>query len=122
MWLAEKVGTDWIDLYQVHRLDPRVAHRVVELGAEDDVVAAPAGERLADDLLGLALAVDVGGVDEVDPGVQRRVDDPDRLAVVRVAPRAEHHRAQTELADRHAGATQLANVPSLDPSRAGALA
>ena len=32
-----------------------LAHRVVELGGEDDVVAPAAGERLADDLLGLAL-------------------------------------------------------------------
>ena len=100
-----------------------LAHRVVELGGEDDVVAAAAGERLADDLLGLALPVDVGGVDEVDPGVERRVDDPDRLVVVRVAPRAEHHRAKTELADRHAGATQLAMLHRLPPFLApGALA
>ena len=63
-------------------------------------------ERLADDLLGLAVRVDVGGVDEVDPGVQRRVDDPDRLVVVGVAPRAEHHRAEAELADRDAGAPE----------------
>ena len=49
-----------------------VAHRAVDLRGEDDVVAPPAGERLADDLLGLAARVDVGGVDEVDPGVERR--------------------------------------------------
>ena len=85
-----------------------VAHRAEELGGQDDVVAPAAGERLADDLLGLALAVDVGGVDEVDPGVQRGVDDPDGLVVVSVAPRAEHHRAQAELADRNAGASELA--------------
>ena len=94
-----------------------LAHRVVELRGEDDVVAPAAGERLADDLLGLALPVDVGGVDEVDPGVQRRVDDPDRLVVVGVAPRAEHHRAEAELADRHAGATQLAMLHRLPPFR-----
>ena len=74
-----------------------LAHRVVELGREDDVVAPAAGERLADDLLGLALPVDVGGVDEVDAGVERRVDDADRLVVVGVAPRAEHHRAEAEV-------------------------
>ena len=32
-------------------------------------------ERLADDLLGLALGVDVGGVDDVDAGVEGAVDD-----------------------------------------------
>jgi hypothetical protein len=41
----------------------------VELGSQYDVVAAAAGERLADDDLRLALRVNVGGVDEVDPGV-----------------------------------------------------
>ena len=54
-------------------------------------------ERLADDLLGLAGGVDVGGVDEVDPGVERRVDDADRVVVVGVAPGAEHHRAEAQL-------------------------
>ena len=47
-----------------------VVHRDVDLGRQHDVVAA-ALERLADDLLGLAGGVHVGGVDEVDPGVQR---------------------------------------------------
>jgi hypothetical protein len=41
--------------------------------------------------------VDVGGVDEVDPGVERAVDDADALVVVFVAPVAEHHRAEAEL-------------------------
>jgi hypothetical protein len=81
------------------------AHRAVEFRGEDDVVAA-AGERLADDLLGLALRVDVGGVDEGDPGVQRGVDDADRLVVVGVAPGAEHHRAEAQLANRNAGAPE----------------
>ena len=58
-----------------------VAHRAVHLRREHDVVAA-ALQRLADDLLRLAARVDVGGVDEVDPGVERAVDDPDRLVVV----------------------------------------
>ena len=42
-----------------------LAHRHEELRRQHDVVAA-ALERLADDLLGLAGGVDVGGVDEVD--------------------------------------------------------
>src|SRR5205823_2497239 len=70
---------------------------------EDDVVAPAAGERLAHDLFGLALRVDVGGVDEGDAGVEPGVDDADRLVVVGVAPGAEHHGSEAELADRHAG-------------------
>ena len=72
-----------------------VAHRRVDLGGQHHVVA-PAGQRLADDLLGLAGRVDVGGVDEVDPRVERAVDDPDRVVVVGVAPVAEHHRAEAQ--------------------------
>jgi hypothetical protein len=70
-----------------------VAHRVVHLAGEHDVVAA-ALERLADDHLGLAVGVHVGGVDEVDPCVQGPVDDPDRLVVVGVSHGPEHHGAQ----------------------------
>jgi hypothetical protein len=39
----------------------------------------------------------VGGVDEVDPGVQGAVDDARRVVVVGVAPGADHHRAEAEL-------------------------
>jgi len=83
-----------------------LAHRVVKLRRQHHVVAATAGERPANDLLGLACAIDVGGVDEVDAGVQRRVDDLDRLVVVGVAPRAEHHGAEAEAADLNAGAPE----------------
>ena len=55
---------------RVAELVRAVAHRAVHLGREHDLVAA-AFERLADDLLGLAARVDVGGVDEVDAGVER---------------------------------------------------
>src|SRR4051794_16480221 len=80
----------------------------MELGRQHDVVASPARERFGDDLLRFALPVDVGGVDEVDTGVKRRMDDADGLVVVGIAPGAEHHRAETELADRYAGATEWA--------------
>ena len=86
-----------------HRRDsPRsariVAHRVADLGGQHDAVA-PAGERLADDVLGHAEVVDVGGVDEVDAGVERDVDHPTAGVAVGVAPAAEHHRAERERAD-----------------------
>ena len=76
-----------------------VADRPVDLGGEDHVVALAAGKRLADDLLGLTSAENVGGVDEVDPGVERAMDDPDAPVVVGVAPGAEHHRAEAQRAD-----------------------
>jgi hypothetical protein len=57
----------------------------VELSGQDDVVAA-SGDGLADDLLRFALGVDVGGVDEVDVGVESAVDGADAVVVVGVAP------------------------------------
>ena len=95
----------------IHRRDaPRwlgsFVERKAELDGEHHALAPSAGQRLAEDLLRLAGGVAVGGVDEVDPGVQRLVDDPDRVVVIGVAEGAEHHRAQAQLADRDAGASQ----------------
>jgi hypothetical protein len=66
----------------------------VDLGREYDVVALAARERLADDLLRLTARIHVGRIDEVDPGVQRPVDDPNRVLVIGVADSTEHHRPQ----------------------------
>ena len=84
-----------------------LAHRHEELGREHDVVA-PVLQRLPDDLLRLTGGVHVGGVDEVDAGVEGGVDDADRVVVILVAPGAEHHRAEAELRDLDAGASERA--------------
>jgi hypothetical protein len=99
----------------------RIAERDAGLHGEHRAVAPSAGQRLAQDLLRLAAGVAVGGVDEVDPGVQRCVDDLDRFVVIGVAERAEHHRAQAHLADRDAGAPQgpVFHGKSLPPAVAG---
>ena len=82
-------------------------HTVEELGGEDDLVAlAGLRERLAHDLFGLPVGVDVGGVDEVDAGVDSAVDDPDRVVVVFIAPVAEHHGAEAQAADLDARAAE----------------
>ena len=78
------------------------AHRMVDLGGQHHVVAPPA-QCLPDDLLRLAAGVNVGGVDDVDPRVERGVDDARAGDTVGVAERAEHHRAQTKLAHLDAG-------------------
>ena len=83
-----------------------VAHLAVELGGQHDVVAAASLQRLPDDLLRLAARIDVGGVDEVDPGVERAVDDADGLVVVGLAPGAEHHRPEAQRADLDSSAAQ----------------
>jgi hypothetical protein len=71
------------------------ADRHVRLAGQDDVVAPAAGQRLADDQLRLAARVRIGSVEEIDPGVERTVDDPSRVVVVGIADSAEHHRAET---------------------------
>jgi hypothetical protein len=75
----------------------------VALGGEDDGVPLAAGQCLAGDDLALTGGVDVGGVDEVDAGVEGTMDDADGVVVIGVAPRAEHHVAEAEGADGHAG-------------------
>ena len=79
-----------------------VTHGCHELGSQHHTVA-PALEGLADDLLGLAERVHVGGVDEVDARVDGGVDDADAVVVVGVAPRAEHHGAEAVAADLDPG-------------------
>ena len=73
-----------------------VVHRVVELGGEHHLVTLPTGQGPTDDLLTLAVRVHVGGVDEVDPGIDRPTDQADAVVVIGVAHVVEHHRAQTE--------------------------
>ena len=87
-----------------------IAHRPIDLGREHDVVAA-ALERLADDHLGLTGRVAVGGVHEVDPGIQRLVDDADAVVVVRITNGgSEHHRAEGIRADADTGVAERAVV------------
>jgi hypothetical protein len=56
----------------------------VHLGGQHDIVAT-ALQRLADDLLRLAIAVPDGDVDEVDAETQCLVDDTDAVVVMGLA-------------------------------------
>ena len=108
---------------QPRRVRPRVA-AAVDLGGQHDLLppAAALGEPAADDLLGLAAAVDVGGVEEVDAGLERRVHD--LVAVGLVGLRPEVHRAEAQRADPQAGAAEVAivhgrNLPTMAGSGTG---
>ena len=57
-----------------------------ELGGDEDVLAAVLPQEAADQRLAPAVAVNVGGVEEVHPGVQRRGEDGERGIVVHVPP------------------------------------
>ncbi len=83
------------------------------LGGEDDVVTA-ALERLADDLL--RVAVGVGGVDDVDARVEGLVNDPHGVRGVGVAdPGGEHQRAQGVGADLDPGPAEGAVPHGMTP-------
>jgi hypothetical protein len=98
-----------------------------ELGGEDDVGAAPAevADGLAHDLLGAAVGVDLGVVEEVDAGVAARLQQ--RLGVLDVELVAEGDPgAVGELAHAEARAAQvpvlhLASSSSPRRRRRGAL-
>ncbi len=70
-------------------VDVRAA-AVEELGGQHDVLAA-ALQRPSNNLFGV---VDVGGVDEVDPGIEGGRDDAHRHGVIGGGSGAEVHRAQ----------------------------
>ena len=78
-------------------------------GGDQQVVLALAAERLADDLLRQAVRIDIGGVDEVDAGVDARVDHPLGFGKIAVADRceracaAEGHGAQSQCRNLQAG-------------------
>ena len=67
-----------------------------------------APDVVADDLLGVALGVEVGGVDEVAAELEVSIDDLLRLLDARAPAEvfAERHRAEAERADAQAGAAE----------------
>ena len=71
-----------------------------ELGGDDDIGAAPAQvpDGLAHDLLGAAVGVDLGVVEEVDPHVAARLQERPGLLDVQLVAEGDP-RAEGELAD-----------------------
>ena len=85
------------------------------LGGDDHVFARDLqiAQRLAEHDLGLAFRIDVGGVDEVDAGVERALDQRRRAFLLDRADgapdagaAAEGHRAEADFRDELAGAAQ----------------
>src|SRR5437773_9498957 len=54
------------------------------------------------------MRIGVRGVDQVYPGIQRRVDDVDALFLVGIAIGAEHHGSESVCADADAGSSESA--------------
>ena len=96
-------------VHNAHPRHPRVvgarAHGVEELGGNDRVAAA-ALERLASDDLGLATAIRIGCVEEIDARVKRQIDDP--LGLPLVGAVAKGHGAKANFRYFEAGAAHSA--------------
>ena len=97
-----------------------VPHVAVELGGHHDLLppSAALGEPAADDLLGgapaLGAPVDVGRVEEVDPGLEGRVHDGERGGLVGLGP--EVHGAEAEAADGEAGPAEVGEAHAAEPT------
>ena len=105
--------------YRARDMAPRaaagvdVAARGIEALGGDDQLVALAAHQLAEDLLGAALVVLVGGVEEVDPDIAAGAEHARRVRLVRIA--AEGHGAEAELGHLHAGAAESAVVHAPSP-------
>ena len=89
-------GQTGVDLvHQMVPADTRIvgplAHRAHRLGGDHHVRTLDAQrlDRPAGELLRLALGIDVGGIDEVDPGIQRLLDEGRRSILIKPGYRAE---------------------------------
>ena len=85
------------------RQDIIFVHTAVDLGRQHNPMAfAVALQRLADHCFAAAARIDVGGIEEVDAGLNGAVHDVETLGLRRGM--TEVHAAQAELADHDAGA------------------
>ncbi|MDT4867197.1 hypothetical protein FQZ97_1020930 [compost metagenome] len=112
-------------LHAVHDVVARGAGRVhalaagfaQHLGRDHHAVARHLQvlQRLTGDGFGEAVGVHVGGVDEVDAGIERAADEAFGLALLQLADMvpdagraAEGHRAEAEFGNQEAGAAEFA--------------
>ena len=95
-----------------------LAHRTVHLRRDDDLVAVHAEilQRPAEELLAGPPGVDVGGVEEVDAGVERLLEERarrllvERPGVAATRPLAVAHAPQADAGDVETGPSELHNV------------
>ena len=90
-------------------------HREVELRREHVRIARASGERLAEEALGAAALVDVGGVEQRDPELEGPVDDEARPvgrdAAAQGQPRAERDLGDDEVAGAQAAIAHARLLP-----------
>ncbi len=109
---AQGVGEGGLDRRRAGVVAEPLAVRAAlgaELHADPDVLAVAAAQRLVDQQLVVAHAVEVAGVEQGDAGVEGRVDGRDALGLVGGAVEVRHaHAAEAEGGDRRAGGAELA--------------
>ncbi len=87
------------------------------LRGDEDALAPALAAQPRDQPLAAPVAVDVGGVDEVDARVDRRVQRPQRLLVVDGAPGAtDRPGAEADRGHLHVGAPELSVLHGILPS------
>src|ERR1700724_3724096 len=91
--------------------------RGLYLGGYVDFVPAPLFQRFADYFLAVTVAVELGGVDEVNSATVRVQKGADRRRIVDLAPlAAELPATERNLADLPAGCAEVAILQCADPS------
>ncbi len=135
-WIEPRrpVDVDVIDAKPLQRIGEEVPHRCraavvteprpgrvaqrAKLDADLNIVAASPGERLADQHLIVAHAVEVAGIEQRDARFQRGMDGGDALAAVGRAVKIRHsHAAETDRGDFRAGCAQFALIHRGSPNR-----
>jgi hypothetical protein len=92
-----------------------------EFDADLNLVAAVAGERLADQHFIVAHAIEIAGVEQRDARIQRRMDGSDALAAVGGTVGIRHaHATETDGGDIWAGRAQFAFIHGGSPRTAAA--
>ena len=123
------IDVDCLDAEPLQRVGEKILHRggaavhsrrtpiagsrsAAELDADLQIVAIAPGERLADQHLIVAHAVEIAGVEQGDAGVERGVDGGDALAAVGRAVEIRHaHAAEADGRDGWTGGAEFALVP-----------
>jgi hypothetical protein len=66
-----------------------LAHRIARLGSDEHAALARAAERLADNFFRSAGGIDIGGVDQIDAGINDKIDEAAHVGEPNIADLGE---------------------------------
>ena len=93
-----------------------LGHREEAFGRDDELCAGQGRDRIAQRVLGLALGIDVGGIEEIDAELEGMGDQAVRLASIDPGAEGEPG-TERELADSQTAAAQSARSHAAQSSR-----